>query len=363
MNRLPKRCGVGLAILTSLPLTVFAQVPQPLPGVPGGTAGPVAPLAPVIPTTPPPPAPIPATAPPRNIWTFLCLSPEQRARCKAKFCASQFGQLTNNSLAPVAALTGGVIPQCCPDPNQVNPADLARPPDSALGAAARIKEDAAAAAARRAAVAYLSTVDCNWWPEAQAALINSLRADRNECVRLEAALALQRGCCCSKETIAALALTVSGSRADSNPAEDSVRVKLAAVAALEHCLACYVNVVPAPPAPPPPAPVLPKEGPAEGIPPPRPVPPVPVPPPPPATGPALTSRPLFPAPNPRSPFPAYYQRVGALSRDQVAKEGLRILRLAQESRRAALAAAAAAPAPHALSDVIREVVSGTPVAH
>src|SRR5262249_35811506 len=89
-------------------------------------------------------------------------------------------------------------------------------------------------------------VDCNYWPEAQDALINALRADRNVCVRLEAALVLNRGCCCTRPIIMALVLTVSGGTDDGNPAEDCERVKMAAFAALEHCLECYVEVVPAP---------------------------------------------------------------------------------------------------------------------
>src|SRR5205823_9076076 len=137
------------------------------------------------------------------------------------------------------AITGVIIVPCCPT---FIPADLLMPPDGAEGAAARIKADEAGAKKRRAAVRYLGTVDCNYWPEAQDALINSLRADRNECVRLEAALALGRGCCCNKATIKALTLTVEGSREDGNPRENSERVRANAYAALEHCLAAFAEV-------------------------------------------------------------------------------------------------------------------------
>jgi hypothetical protein len=116
--------------------------------------------------------------------------------------------------------------------------------------AARVKADEADAKARRAAVRYLGTVDCHVWPEVKAALVNALRADKNECVRYEAALALGRGCCCAKETLEALSRTVSGSETDGNPSETSERVKAAAADALENCLS---KLTPPPLAPPEPA--------------------------------------------------------------------------------------------------------------
>src|SRR5205809_804381 len=100
-------------------------------------------------------------------------------------------------------------------------ADLAKPADSAEGAAARIEADEAGAAARKAAIRKLATVDCHYWPEAQDALVNALRGDRNECVRYEAALALNTGCCCTKKVLAALTIVISGSDEDGNPAETS----------------------------------------------------------------------------------------------------------------------------------------------
>src|SRR5262249_26693728 len=150
----------------------------------------------------------------------------------AAFCATPLGGLFNNSLKPISALSGGMIGEFCP----IGPsaADLAKPPDSAEGAAAQIKLAEAQAKARRAAVRYLGTVDCHWFPEAEAGLINALRGDTNECVRLEAALALGSGCCCNKKTIAALNMTVSGSNKDGKPSENSERVKAAAAYALQH---------------------------------------------------------------------------------------------------------------------------------
>src|SRR5262249_41863214 len=109
------------------------------------------------------------------------------------------------------------------------------PPGSSQGAAALIKRDEADAKARRAAVRYLGTVDCNYWPEAIEALTKSLRRDPNECVRFEAALALRNGCCCNKKTIKALEMCVTGSNKDENPPERSDRVRAAAADALARC--------------------------------------------------------------------------------------------------------------------------------
>ena len=115
-----------------------------------------------------------------------------------------------------------------------------RSADSAEGAAARIKQKEAEAKARRASIRYLGTVDCRRYPEAEAALINGLRADENECVRLEAAMALNRGCCCTKKVLEALVATVSG-RKTNEPAETSPRVRATAAMALEKCIACYAE--------------------------------------------------------------------------------------------------------------------------
>ena len=80
--------------------------------------------------------------------------------------------------------------------------DLAKP--GAEGAAAVAKADALAAKARRASVRYLGTLDCRYYPEAEAALIAALRTDGVECVRWEAAMALGRSCCCNRRVMAAL---------------------------------------------------------------------------------------------------------------------------------------------------------------
>jgi hypothetical protein len=174
-------------------------------------------------------------APVPTIWDKLGLSKKAKEDCLRKLCETPLGQLLNNSTAPFQAISGGLLPPFCP----VKPslADLEKP--GAEGAAAKIKADEANAKARAAAVAYLGTVDCHYWPEAADALVGALRGDRNECVRYAAALALANGCCCNKKTIEALNIVVSCSDRDGAPKENSQRVVAAAQAALDHCLACY----------------------------------------------------------------------------------------------------------------------------
>jgi hypothetical protein len=174
-------------------------------------------------------------ATPNNLWSFLFPTPAQCAALKLHFCASPLGLMTSAAGMPMAAFTGGLLGNCCPpglDPNA-----LLLPPDSAGGAAALVKADLAGAAARRAAIRFLGTVDCRYWPEAEAALIKGLRADKIECVRWEAAMALQRGCCCTTKIILALTICVSGSDVDGQPAECSPRVRDAAAVALSMCVA------------------------------------------------------------------------------------------------------------------------------
>lgn len=195
---------------------VVPHAAGPAPGAAGGAAAPA--------------------AAPCNLWSFLLPTAEQKTAMRTCFCTCPLGRLLNNMLAPVSLFSGGLLPQICPGPDQPNPADLAKPADSSEGAAARIKQSEADAKARRAAVRYLATVDCRRFPEAEAALINALLADTSECVRLEAAIALGNGCCCTKATVQALMQSVSGKAGD-NPPETSPRVRRAAARALERCLA------------------------------------------------------------------------------------------------------------------------------
>jgi hypothetical protein len=168
------------------------------------------------------------------------MTPAQKAACKQKFCNSIFGKLFGAILTPMSALSGGLMGPPCGGPS---PADLAKPATSAEGAAARIKADEANVAARRAAVRYLGTVSCKYYPEAEPALISALRGDPSECVRIEAAKAFANGCCCSKKTMAALTLAVNGGTKDGFPSEQSECVRALAYAALQVCVATFVEPV------------------------------------------------------------------------------------------------------------------------
>ena len=185
-------------------------------------------------------------------------TPEQKAQWKAHFCSSRVGMFVNSMLMPAGAATGGLLGPVCPPPPgtpgaPANPEDLKKPAASPEGAAARIKAEEAQAKAKVAALEYLGTVDCRYYPEAEAGLIAGLRAEKNECVRLAAAKALANGCCCSPKVVKALTIAVSCSTADGFPAEASELVRTYAYVALERCLRRCVEEEPELPPEPPPA--------------------------------------------------------------------------------------------------------------
>lgn len=176
---------------------------------------------------------------------FIQKCQDQKEKCKNKLCKTPLGQMLNAMTKLPSLASGGIIPLCCPEePNKFGLQE-AKDKGGAEGAAAAIKKEEAEAKARRAAVRYLGTVDCHYYPEASKALIASLRADRNECVRWEAAMALGNGCCCNKNTIEALLIVVTCSEKDGNPTETSARVRNAAFGSLQHCLNCYCESAPA----------------------------------------------------------------------------------------------------------------------
>src|SRR5439155_6841449 len=133
-----KKYCAGLALSAGLTPAAWAQIPAAPPGAAVGVGGPAAVVG-----VGAAPAPAPAT-----LFTFLGLSKDQLAGCKAKLCATPLGQLLANMMKPVSAMSGGLIGNCCPP---LITADLAKPADSAEGAAARIEADEAGAAARKAA--------------------------------------------------------------------------------------------------------------------------------------------------------------------------------------------------------------------
>ena len=207
----------GLPPVQSVPFNGSALPPtSPIPGV-GSPVG-IAPT-PGLPTSP-------------TLASFLGLSNAQREFRQRALADTPFGELRSKIRQPLSDATGGLIPPIPPATPAL--AELMDP--GPVGAAAKVKLDRAAAKKRIKAVQYLGTVDCHYWPEAEDALVNALRADRNEWVRLSAAQTLLRGCCCTKKTILALTMAATCSNADGNPAEKSPRVVAAAQAALSKCL-------------------------------------------------------------------------------------------------------------------------------
>ncbi len=187
-----------------------------------GQTAPVAPVAPAAPA-------------PANLWSFLLPSPEQKFACKTAFCNSPLGKLMNGASGPMSAMTGGLLGGRC-EKNSIADDMKKKSADEPGGIAARVKNDEEEAKARRAAVRFLGTVDCNYWPEAIDTLKTALRKDRNECVRFEAAMALRNGCCCNNEIIDALKNSILGeNKTDPNPPERSERVRAAAAEALARC--------------------------------------------------------------------------------------------------------------------------------
>ena len=234
----PKRFVLGLAA-AGIASPALAQQPPinlPIPNGPGVVPQVFAPA-------PPPPnalgiAPRPALPTQNTLASFLGVSADQREFRGRRLATTPGGQVLGRMQAPFSRLSGGIIPPLIPKTPSL--AELQDP--GPIGAAAKIKQDRAGAEARKKAVEYLGTADCNTWPEAEDALVGALRADRNECVRLAAAQVLGKGCCCTKKTIKALTLSASGSDCDGNPGEKSSRVRAAAQLALEHCLCCFLEV-------------------------------------------------------------------------------------------------------------------------
>ncbi|QDV74016.1 hypothetical protein [Botrimarina mediterranea] len=200
-----------------------------------------------------------AGAEPRGFWgnvAWTC----RRAHLHCQ--TSNFGKFLGNAVRPISKLTGGLIPAPCDNEfaaavelNATQPAGMAPgavpkpppPPPPSVAAAAQIKSEKAEAGLRREAVAYLACLDCRYYPEAEAALIASLRADRDECVRLEAAKALACGCCCTPATTKALTVCVTGGCDDGNPAERCPAVRQMALVALQRCQQCTDVSAPATP--------------------------------------------------------------------------------------------------------------------
>ncbi len=215
-----RRVVVAVAVLLVLLVSGCAVAPVATPADP--TAAVVAAQAPAA----------AAPAPRVGLFGRVRRSPEQRAQRLANFAKSPLGQMVNALLKPAEALTGGIL-----KPVGANdPAKQKLPADSAGGAAAKIAADGAEAKAKIADLEFLSKQDCRRYPEAEAAILNALRAERSECVRWAAAKALLSGCCCTPKVMKALTVVVTMSDKDGNLAEESERVRMTALLALEKCL-------------------------------------------------------------------------------------------------------------------------------
>lgn len=220
-----------------------------LPGLGAAAPDPTAVLNGVAPPPPLAPGIAPQAALPGGptIWSKLGISQDQREYCRRKTCSTPAGQLMSRIVAPMSTLTGGIIPSYCP----TLPSILQLKDPGAIGAASKVKMDRAGAEERVKAVKYLASVDCHYWPEAEETLIAALRADRNECVRYEAAVAFMNGCCCTCKVVMALSITVSCSSQDGHPSEKSARVRAVAAHALDRCLSCVCCAPDLPPLVPP----------------------------------------------------------------------------------------------------------------
>src|SRR5437879_1669000 len=120
------KCCPGLAALVTLTPNLWAQVPAP-------------------PAVAPPAVTPPMAVPAAPKMGLLAQCAELKAKCKEAICQSPLGALLNNGLKPVGALSGGLVTEFCP--TGPSAADLAKPPDSAEGAAAQIKKSEAEAKA------------------------------------------------------------------------------------------------------------------------------------------------------------------------------------------------------------------------
>ncbi len=155
--------GLGLVTYLALAPRVHGQVP----------------VAPAV-----GPAAVSTAAPTKNLWSFLLPSADQKAKCRECLCNSPLGEMLKGAAGPVAGISGGLIPPICGTPAQELANMTEDEKKGAGGTAAAIKKSEAEAKARREAVRYLGTVDCNYFPEAKGVLIKSLRKDPNECVAL-----------------------------------------------------------------------------------------------------------------------------------------------------------------------------------
>jgi hypothetical protein len=160
--------------------------------------------------------------------------------CKPKPSHPLLGHVARTMSAPIRAAVGHLMPPHCDEPptkEEVTRMIVDGGYSPAEITAAKIKVDEAQASARRAAVRYLATIDCHYYPEAESGLIAAMRADRVEMVRYEAALALGNCRGLTAKMLEALNMTALGLELDGNSVESSERVRSAAQISLHRCSA------------------------------------------------------------------------------------------------------------------------------
>lgn len=161
-----------------------------------------------------------------------------RPYCKPKPTHPVLAQIARTMMSPIRAATARLQPPAVeetPTKDEIARMIADGGYSQAEVAAAKIKIDEAQGRARRAAVKYLGTIDCHYYPEVEIGLVAALRADRVESVRYEAALALGSGRGLTFKMLEALNMTALGVELDGNPAETSDRVRCAARLSLYRC--------------------------------------------------------------------------------------------------------------------------------
>src|SRR6266481_7133585 len=61
-------------------------------------------------------AAVPAAAPAGGgtIWNFFGINKAGLRECKVRLCKSNIGMMLGNMMKPAGAMSGGLLPQCCP---------------------------------------------------------------------------------------------------------------------------------------------------------------------------------------------------------------------------------------------------------
>ncbi|MEM9588431.1 MAG: hypothetical protein AAGA03_14200, partial [Planctomycetota bacterium] len=172
-----------------------------------------------------------AVAPQAAPSMLQVLSSASKSFC-TRLKTSPLGRLAAGMRKPLSLVTGGIVA----DEKPPNAEEKAQPGPE--GTAAQIKAVKLQAPKRQAAIKELKGADVRYHPEVEANLITALRADPSECVRLEAATVIGTLPICTEALSKALEICATGSEADGNPAELSVRVQLRAEASLARCLCC-----------------------------------------------------------------------------------------------------------------------------